>query len=108
MSEVTSLNILIFGVDNQVTDGVSNRLRSQGIQAESLVISNTQESDTEIERILRSKDWNGLIVGHGVRQDQEWFERIMNIVNTTNPNVSIINTKGPDDVENAIERYFNV
>src|SRR4051812_34751543 len=104
----SSINILIFGIDAKVANSASVRLRAQGIDADSLAISNTPESDTEIARIVNSEHWDGLIVGHGVRQDQKWFERVMRIVNDTKPNISLIESKGPNDVENAIERHFKV
>ena len=108
MSEGITLSVLVFGIDSTVTDKVSARLQSQGVDARSLAISNTPESDAEIQRVAGEKNWSGLIVGHGVRQDQEWFERVMKIVNEVNSNISTVNTKGPDDVENAIERHFDV
>jgi len=52
----SSLKILIFGVDVKVADSVSARLRAQSIDADSLAISNTPESDTAIASIVNSKN----------------------------------------------------
>jgi hypothetical protein len=104
----SSLKILIFGVDVKSTDSIRNQLRAQGIDADSLTISNTRTSDTAIRRIVDSKNWDGLIVDNSVRQDDEWFERVMNIVNNSKSKISLIQSKGPNDVQNAIERHFNV
>jgi hypothetical protein len=71
----SSLKILIFGVDVKSTDSIRNQLRAQGIDADSLTISNTRTSDTAIRRIVDSKNWDGLIVDNSVRQDDEWFEQ---------------------------------
>jgi hypothetical protein len=57
---------------------------------------------------VNSKNWDGLIVGHGVRKDQDSFERVMRIVNNTKPNIAEIQSNEPNDVKNAIERHFNV
>jgi UDP-N-acetyl-D-mannosaminuronic acid transferase (WecB/TagA/CpsF family) len=104
----SSLKILILGVDVKITDSATAQLRAQGIDADSLAISNTPESDAAIARIVDSKNWNGLIVGHGVRQNHEWFERVMRIINNTKPNIALIQTKDRNDVENAIEHHFNI
>ncbi len=104
----SSLSILIFGVEAKLAQSVSDRLRGKGIDADSLGVSNTPESDAEIARIVSSKNWNGLIVGNAVRENPEWFERVKQIVNNVNPNIPVVYNNGPNDVENAIERHFNV
>jgi UDP-N-acetyl-D-mannosaminuronic acid transferase (WecB/TagA/CpsF family) len=104
----SSLNILIFGIDPKIAESASAQLRDQGIDADALAVSNTPESDTEIAHIVNSKNWDGLIVGHGVRKDQEWFERVIRIVNNTKPNIAVIENKGPNDVKNAVERHFSI
>ena len=102
------LSILAFGIDSHLVSTVNNRLRAQGIDAESLAISNTPSSDAEIAQIVRSKNWNGFFVGYGVRHDRQWFERVKRIVHDANPNIPLIHHEGPSDAERAIERHFNV
>jgi hypothetical protein len=104
----SSLSILTFGVDPKTAQSVSDRLRNKGVDAESLAVSNTPESDAEIARIVSSKNWNGFMVGNAVRQNTEWFERVKQIISNINPNIPLVYNNGPNDVENAIERHFNI
>jgi hypothetical protein len=102
------LNILIFGVEVKLAQSVSQRLRGKGIDTDSLGVSNTPERDAGIARTVSSKNWSDLIVGNGVRENSEWFERVKKIVNNVNSTISVVYNNGPNDVENAIERHFNV
>ncbi|UJR11275.1 hypothetical protein I4U23_015457 [Adineta vaga] len=91
-----------------ILDSVKNRLVVQGIDVGTLAVTNEPSCDNEIARIASSKDWNGVIVGYGVRNDTDWFERVLQIIHSANPNISLIDHKNPDDVENAIERHYNI
>ena len=104
----TSLSILAFGISPNLVDAVNDRLLAQGIDAKSLAISNTASSDAEISRIASSKNWSGMLVGYGVRHDQQWFERVLRIVQQANPKIPLIDHRGPSDAEKAIERHFHV
>ena len=103
-----SLSILAFGLTPSLVQAVNKRLLAQGIDATSLAISNTASSDAEISRIASSKNWSGMLIGYGIRHDQEWFERVLEIVHKANPKIPLINHHGPSDAENAIERHFHV
>jgi ketosteroid isomerase-like protein len=102
------LSILALGITPQLVYSVNNRLRAQGVDATSLVITNTFSSDAEIARVASSKNWSGLMVGYGVRNDRQWFKRVIQIIHDANPNIPLIDHHGPNDAENAIERHFNV
>ena len=104
----TPLSIVTFGVDQTTACRVQDLLRARGINAESYVVSNTATSDDEIKIILTSKKWDGLIIGLGVQKDRQWFKRVQEIVKNANPNVPLIQHKGVSDLENAIERHFNI
>ena len=104
----TPLSIVTFGVDQNTARGVQDRLCARGINAESYVVSNTATSDDEITNILTSKKWDGLIIGFGVQKDRQWFERVQEIVKKANSNLPLIHHQGPNDLENAIERHFNI
>ena len=98
----------MLGLSPSIVHSVNDRVRAQGVDSKSIAISNTSTCDAEISRIVRSKNWNGLFIGYGVRQDQKWYERVLKIVHEANPNLPLIQHNGPSDVENAIERHFNV
>jgi hypothetical protein len=102
------LSILALGITPDIVYSVNNRLRAQGVDATSLVITNKSSSDAEIARVASSKNWNGLMVGYGIRNDAEWFKRVIQIIHYANPNIPLIDHRGPSDAENAIERHFNV
>jgi hypothetical protein len=102
------LSILALGITPAIVHSVNNRLLAQGIDATSLVVTNTPSSDAEIARVASSKNWSGLMVGYGIRGDREWFKRIIQIIHSANPNIPLIHHEGPGDAENAIERHFNV
>ncbi|CAF0928295.1 unnamed protein product [Adineta steineri] len=108
MNQQHSLSILVLGLTPSILDSIDNRLIARGIDAKSLAVTNTSSADAEIARVASSKNWNGVIVGYGVRNDSEWFERLMQIIHNANPNIVLIHHNGPDDVENAIERHFNI
>ncbi|CAF1408077.1 unnamed protein product, partial [Didymodactylos carnosus] len=57
----------------------------KSVDAKGLVVTNTPACDAEIARVVKEKDWNGLFIGYGVRHDQQWFDRIINVVNQSNP-----------------------
>jgi hypothetical protein len=67
----SSLKMLIFGIDVKVADRLVLDFVLKGIDADSLAVSNTPESDIAIGNIVDSKDWDRLIVGNGVRQDHK-------------------------------------
>lgn len=102
------LSILAFGMSPNLVQAVNNRLLAQGIDATSLAISNTASSDADIYRIASSKNWSGMLVGYGIRHEQEWFERVLQIVHKANPKIPLIHHRGPSDAESAIERHFHV
>ncbi len=102
------LSILALGITPNIVYSVNNRLLAQGVDATSLVIANTSSSDAEIARVAKSKNWSGFMVGYGIRNDREWFKRVVQIIHYANPNIPLINHQGPSDAENAIERHFNV
>ncbi|CAF1381161.1 unnamed protein product [Didymodactylos carnosus] len=87
---------------------VSDELRLKGIDAKGIVVINSSDGDKEIAQVVKEKNWDGLLIGGGVRSNPEWLDRIVKIVNDSNPNVKIIDHNGPKDVENAIERHFNI
>jgi hypothetical protein len=102
------LSILGLGLTPSLVNSVNNRLCARGIDATSLVVTNSSASDAEVARVASSKNWSGLFVGYGVRHDREWFERLMQIIHNANPSIPLIDHRGPDDAENAIERHFNI
>ena len=104
----TSLSIVTFGIDQSLLQQVSDRLRSKGINAESHLIANTPSSDAEITSVISSKKWDGLIIGLGIQKDTAWHDRVVEIVKKANSNIAVIDYKGSDDLESAIERQFKI
>jgi len=102
------LSILALGLSPNTVQSVNNRLLAQGIDATSLVVTNTASSDAQIARVASSKNFSGLLVGYGVRGDPEWFRRVLQVIHSANPNIQLIHHEGPSDAERAIERHFNV
>jgi hypothetical protein len=102
------LSILALGHAPNIVHSVNNRLLAQGIDATSLVITNTASSDAEIARVASSKNFSGLMVGHFVQSDPGWFQRVLQVIHSANPNIQLIHQQGPHDAERAIERHFNV
>ena len=102
------LSILILGLTPSILNSINNRLLARGVDATSLAVTNSSSSDAEIIRIASSKNWSGLMIGYGVRNNHEWFERLMQIIQNANPNIPLIHHEGPNDAENAIERHFNI
>ncbi|CAF1599212.1 unnamed protein product [Didymodactylos carnosus] len=96
------------GITPSLVHSINNDLVSKGVDAKGLVVTNTPACDAEIARVVKEKDWNGLFIGYGVRHDQQWFDRIINVVNQSNPKVKLLHHNGPSDVQNAIERHFHV
>ena len=103
-----SLSILLLGMSPYLVHTVTNRLRAQGIDVGSIVVTNSLSSDAEVARLVSSKNWNGFIIGKGVESYREWYQRLLQIIHNINPNIPMIHSRGPDDGENAIERQFNV
>ena len=102
------LSILALRITPSIVSSVNDRLLAQGVDATSLVVTNTSSSDAEIIRVVSSKNWSGLMVGYGVRNDSEWFKRVVQIIHDANPKIQLIHHEVPGDGENAIERHFKV
>jgi dTDP-4-dehydrorhamnose reductase len=104
----SSLKILILGKDPQVGQEGATQLSAQGVDAASLAITDTRESDVAIANIAGSKKWDGLVLSKAVQDDNVWFERVLQVVKKSNPNIKLIQYKDRSDVPSAIERQFNV
>jgi hypothetical protein len=102
------LSLLSFGCSSTIARAFQDRMRNQGVDATCVTISNTPASDVEIARMITSQNWSCWMAGLGLMQDRAWFERVMQIVKSTNPHVPMLDIRGPGDAENAILRQFGV
>lgn len=86
----------------------TDRMRSQGVDAVAIVISNTAEGDALVAQYMSSRNWNCWMTGTGLMQDHAWFSRVVQIAKKANPNVPMLVYQGQGDVENAILRQLGV
>lgn len=104
----SSLKILVLGSNAQVADSAAVQLRGLGVESEFLAITNSPESDAEIARIIKSKDWDGITVGKFLQLHPEWLERVKGVVHKLNSKIVFILPVDRDDLENAVEQQFKI
>lgn len=92
-------------------DAQIDRLRALGFDVASCLIDLGETAEATTAAALKSKQWDCVVIGAGLRQPPErllLFERIINFVHALAPNASICFNTSPDDTAEAVQRWLRV
>ena len=93
----------------QFFDAQIDRMRSRGFDASSCLIDLGETAEATTATALKSKRWDCVVIGAGLRQPPEQlllFERIVNLVHALAPTASICFNTRPNDTAEAVERWL--
>ena len=85
-----------------------DKLISLGYEADWLYIDNADTASDVVANALRRKSYDCVLIGAGVRADQDHFlvfERLVNAVHHHAPQASICFNTNPSDTAEAIQRW---
>jgi hypothetical protein len=91
----------------QFIDAQIDRVRSCGFDVNSCLIDMGESAEATTAAALKSKRWDCVVIGAGLRQPPELlllFERIVNLVHALAPTALICFNTRPDDTAEAVER----
>lgn len=84
------------------------QLNSLGLDAESCLTDRSAGASEKVTKYLKSKAYDCVVIGAGVRLPEEnfsLFESIINAVHQWAPNARIAFNTRPDDTEAAVRRW---
>lgn len=73
-----------------------------------LVVADNEQTYSELTRVVKSHRFDGFVVGFGVRGNRPWFQKVLATVASADPNLPLLEHRGPSDLIPAIERHFNL
>jgi formylmethanofuran dehydrogenase subunit B len=90
-------------------DAQIETLRGLGYEMESCLIDLGETAEAVVARVLRSKPFDCIVIGAGLRQPPErllLFEMILNLVHALAPNARICFNTTPADTTEAVQRWI--
>ena len=101
--------ILHMGCTPSIVYPLNERLLELGLEGSvGLVVADNEKTYRQLSELVRSEHFDGFFVGYGVRGNRAWFEKVLATVAEADPNLPLLDHKGPSDLISAIERQFNV
>lgn len=91
------------------TDATLERLRSQGYDAELFLVETGTAHLSNLTKQLKSKNYDGVVVGNGIRSIKVnfiLFEQLVNVIHADAPNAKIIFNTLPTDTDEAVKRWL--
>jgi hypothetical protein len=110
--------ILGFGKHPEIAVSVQASLRSLGLQAKIIALTNDAAGDARLIEELLAASYDGVTIGGfingqdpvafpGTPETTAWFNRMLNIIHEhAPPTTKIILVRGPQDAAAAIERVL--
>lgn len=86
-----------------------DRVREYGYEVESCLIDTGETAEHVVERALRSKSFDCVVIGAGLREPPEMlrlFERVLNLVHALAPAAMIAFNADPTDTAEAAHRWL--
>ncbi|KAK9841939.1 hypothetical protein WJX84_010502 [Apatococcus fuscideae] len=106
-----ALQIISFGLNGAVAQRVEAQLGSLGIDATCKVVTDTPDGLDSMTQALKSKRWDGVLLGPGVTEDPEilpLFNNLVNLIHQAAPQAKFIFPSSPENVQEAITRELGV
>ncbi|WP_051515963.1 hypothetical protein [Candidatus Blastococcus massiliensis] len=85
------------------------RFADAGVGAESCLVGLDGSDDIEdvVTRAVTSRPWEVVVIGGGVRNDLDLFERVLNLVHRAAPTAAIAFNSTPDGTFDAAARWLS-
>ncbi|MBD2705420.1 hypothetical protein IC229_32720 [Spirosoma sp. BT702] len=93
----------------QGTKATVNKLSSIGFQAELFLIDAGTVAPGNLEQLVRRVNYDGIVVGNGIRgvaSNFILFEQIINIIHENAPKSKIIFNTLPNNTDEAVKRWL--
>jgi len=90
-------------------DAQIERVRQAGYDVESCLIDSGQTAEAALEQALRSKRYDCIVIGAGLREPAALlllFEKVINLVHTLAPHARISFNTSPKDTLDAVRRWL--
>ncbi|MBX5463279.1 MAG: hypothetical protein IRZ28_19585 [Steroidobacteraceae bacterium] len=90
-------------------DAQIDRVRQAGYDVESCLIDRGETAEAVVERALRSKRYDCIVIGAGLREPPALlmlFEKVINLVHILAPQARISFNTNPQDTLDAVRRWF--
>ncbi|CAF1275279.1 unnamed protein product [Adineta ricciae] len=89
------VRILIVGINPETNAKIVGTVNEdKSILADGFVASNNPECDAELINVIKQSTYGAVILGGGLRAQQDWYERIQNIIKS-NSDLPAVGVKGP-------------
>jgi hypothetical protein len=72
--------------------------------------SDVDDSSKRLEEKLKSQQWDGLLIGFGIRGNKDYtelFEAAVNLAKDVSPGMRLLFGKAPDDLYATLQRNFD-
>ncbi|KRA55756.1 hypothetical protein [Devosia sp. Root635] len=90
-------------------DAQINRIGEFGYEVESCLVDLGDTAEGVVEKALRSKEFDCVVIGAGLREPPELlllFEKVVNLVHTLAPGARIAFNSSPTDTAEAVQRWL--
>lgn len=87
-----------------------NRVREFGYDVESCLVDRGETAETVVEAALRSRSFDCVVIGAGLREPPELlllFEKIINLVHQLAPQARLAFNSSPTDTAEAVHRWLS-
>jgi len=94
----------------QFIDAQIGRLRTLGYDAVSCLVDRGETAEAEVEAALRSRRFDCVVIGAGLRQPPETlplFEKVLNLIHALAPEAKIAFNTTPADTAEAVQRWVS-
>ena len=84
------------------------KLRDAGYDIEACLVDRGETAEKVVAAMLNAQPWDCVVVGAGVRKDDEQFllfEKLTNIIHRHAPDAAICFNTGPSDTAAAVQRW---
>ncbi|MCU1499761.1 MAG: hypothetical protein JWM47_3714 [Acidimicrobiales bacterium] len=112
----TGWRILGFGAHEHIARAIQDGLRSAGIRATTIGLSDDADGDARLEAALARDTYDGVAIGGFIsgqdpiapatEETSLWFNRVLNLVHTGAGDAKLILVRGPSDAMASITRVL--
>lgn len=95
--------------DSDLRSQQIGRLREFGYEVDSCLVDRGETAKMTVEKALRSRHYDCIVIGAGLREPAELlllFERIVNLVHQNAPKSRIAFNTSPADTAEAVQRWI--
>lgn len=85
-------------------------LEGEGFEAEVMLVDRGETAEQVVRDALGAKDYDCVVIGAGVRKDDDHFllfEKLVNVLHELAPNAKIAFNTNPSDTAEAVKRWVS-